>query len=222
MLKKIISGNDDRVSRLHDEKGNRINFDRFCRNAPLAVCTGIGRILFDLRPQLPWISYDAIRFFKGWLSPDKTVLEFGSGMSTIWYARRAKHVYSVEDYAPWQHKVTKMLASAGASNVKLEFRTGQEYSQFMRDGGVSMDMVMVDGSNRATCAETAIALIKNDGVIYLDNSDKHSSPTGGDTRDAENILLDFAKERGAIISYFTDFCPCEFFVQQGMLIQLED
>ena len=178
--------------------------------------------MFDLRPQLPWISYDAIRFFKRWLSPDKTVLEFGSGMSTIWYARHAKHVWSVEDYAPWHCKVTKMLASASVSNVKLEFKTGEEYSYFMRNDGVRIDMVMIDGSNRAECAETAIALIKNGGVIYLDNSDKHSSPIGGDTREAENILIHFAIKRGAIISYFTDFCPCEFFVQQGMLIQLQE
>lgn len=220
MLRKIIAGNDDRVSRLHDEKGNRVEFGRFLRNAPRAVCTGIGRKLFDSRPQLPWISYDAIRFFEGWLSTDKTVLEFGSGMSTIWYARHAAHVYSVEDYAPWQSNVAEMLTNAGIGNVTYEFRTGEEYSRFMREAGVRMDMVMIDGSVRAACAETAIALVKDAGVIYLDNSDKHSSPAGGDTRNAEKLLIDFAKKRGATIDYFTDCCPCEFFVQQGMLIKL--
>jgi len=220
MLRKMIAGDDDRISRLHDEKGNRVKFGRILRNAPQAVCTGLGRKLLDYRPQLPWISYDAIRFFEGYLSSEKTVLEFGSGMSTIWYARHAKHVYSVEDYAPWHLKVKEMLINAGVSNVTYELKTGEDYTNFMLDAGVRMDMVMIDGSVRSACAETAIFQVKDNGIIYLDNSDKHSSPSGGDTRDAENILLDFAKQRGATVTYFTDFCPCEFFVQQGMLIQL--
>jgi hypothetical protein len=36
---------------------------------------------------------------------------------------------------------------------------------------------------------------------------------------AEKVLLDFAQSKGAEVTYYTDFCPCEFFVQQGMMVK---
>jgi predicted O-methyltransferase YrrM len=90
----------------------------------------------------------------------------------------------------------------------------------MHDESHLFDLIMIDGSNRSACAANAVNLIAEGGIIYLDNSDKHSSATGGDTRQAESILLAFAKERNAEIRYCTDFCPCEFFVQEGLLVQL--
>lgn len=209
------------MSRLHDEKGHLVNFVNIFRNGPRALTSGIGRIMFDYRPQLPWISYNAISFFDHFLTKDKTILEFGSGMSTVWYAKRSKEVYSVEDYEPWYQKVCSTLEVCKQKNVVYKFKRGTNYSSYMADQGKLFDMIMIDGSDRSACAANAVKLVKHKGgVIYLDNSDKHSSLAGGDTRLAEAILLKFAKEKGASVQYFTDFCPCEFFVQEGMLVQL--
>ena len=61
----------------------------------------------------------------------------------------------------------------------------------------------------------ALSRIKDDAVVYLDNSDKH--PHGGDTRGAEDQLLAAAEDRGGRVLYFTDFAPTDLFVNQGML-----
>ncbi len=222
LIKKIVAGNDDRRSRLHDEKGNLVPLRRVLRNSPRAVFSGLGRKIFDYRPYLPWISYDAIRFLESFLNHDKTVLEYGSGMSTIWYANHVGQVFSVEDSEPWYRKALQLLKATRQENILYEFRTGVDYCAFMKDSGKRFDLIMIDGSDRAACAASALGLVKDGGIIYLDNSDKHSSNAGGDTRLAEKVLLDFAKEKGADIQYFTDFCPCEFFVQQGMLVKLPD
>ena len=38
-----------------------------------------------LEIQLPWISYGAIDFLDGYLKPDMTVYEYGSGGSTLFF-----------------------------------------------------------------------------------------------------------------------------------------
>jgi hypothetical protein len=117
VLTKLISGDNLRTSRLHDEKNNFIGWDKFFTHAPLAFSTGLLRISLDYRPELPWISYSAIQALNNFLSPNSRVLEFGSGMSTIWYAKHAGIVYSVEDYRPWYDKVSQIVKKKGLSNI---------------------------------------------------------------------------------------------------------
>lgn len=221
VFQKIFCGGPGRKSRLHDEKGNLVSINTFIRNAPVAITSGLGRKVLGKRPVLPWISYDAINVFERFLDKSKTVLEFGSGMSTTWYTQRAGEVYSVEDYEPWFQKVKLILTEQGINNIHYDLLRGDAYSGYMSKSGKKFDLIMIDGSIRSRCAENAIKLVAEGGIIYLDNSDKHSGAEGGDTRLAEEILLAFAREKNAKIQYFVDFAPCEFFVQQGMMVQFQ-
>lgn len=220
IVNKIICGGSGRKSRLHDQKGNLVSFNTFVRNAPVAVISGIGRKLFDKRPVLPWISYEAIKVFEGFLDKNKAVLEFGSGMSTTWYAQRAGDVYSAENYEPWFQKVKLLLDERNIQNIHYELLSGDNYSGYMAESGKKFDLIMIDGSIRSRCAENAIKLVAVGGIIYLDNSDNDFGPAGGDIRIAERILLEFAQEKNALVQYFVDFAPCEFFVTQGMMVSL--
>ncbi len=47
-----------------------------------------GKLPLDL--ELPWFSYAAIEFLDSWLSPPMKVCEYGSGGSTLFFARRVK------------------------------------------------------------------------------------------------------------------------------------
>lgn len=221
MLKKIISGNDMRKSRLHDEKGNFVAVNRLLSHAPRAVLTGLLRLSVDYRPAQPWISYSAISVLGKHLTRSSRVLEFGSGMSTIWYAKHAGEVFSVEDYKPWFDKISKLLMQKNIGNINYQFANDEnEYSRFMEDDRVGFDLIMVDGSHRSACIAHASKLLKPGGILYLDNSDKDSTSRGGDMRLAEEFALHFAQERKAKVSYFTDFAPTQLFVQQGLMLKL--
>lgn len=219
MFKKIIYGNR-RYTRLHDEKGNLINFNNFITHAPIAIITGIFRITFNYRPTLPWISYSSIKYLKRFLSPKKNVLEFGSGMSTLWYAKHAGHVFSVEDCKPWFNSISSIIKKNNIENIEYVYLSGHEYANYKNNSNEKYDLIMIDGKNRHECALTAINLVNKDGLIYLDNSDKHTNVENGDTKLAEMVLLNFAKLNNAEITYFTDFSPTSFFVQQGMLVKM--
>ena len=213
--------NRQRKSRLHDEKGNRIALSRLAMNGPRAAVTGIMRLAFGYRPVLPWISYDAIAALDDFLGRNSRVLEFGSGMSTLWYAWRAGQVCSVEDSPEWFSLVQQGLQAARLQNVIYRHTaTRAEYCRFMSHDEHGFDLVMVDGISRAACVSHSLSLLRPKGILYLDNSDKHSTEAGGDTRDAERLVLDAARVRGGTVTYFTDFAPTQLFVQQGMMLRL--
>jgi hypothetical protein len=221
MLKKIIAGGPTRKTRLHDEKGNLISIGRLLRNGPRAVSTGLARLVLDYRPAKPWISYDAISVLNQHLTPGSRVLEFGSGMSTIWYAARAGSVHSIDDYKPWYDKVKAGFEARGLKNVRYVFAgTPEEYCQFGLNEPQGFDLIMVDGADRDRCMETAVKVVRPGGIIYLDNSDMDSGPEGGSKRRADNLANAFAKERKATVTYFTDFAPTQLFVQQGLMVRL--
>lgn len=119
-----------------------------------------------------------------------SVFEYGSGASTLWLARRAHRVTSIEHDAQW-HKVIKSRLLA-YPNVKLRFvppdgdtqrdehyasakpnargDTFSAYVQAINDEGGEFDLIVIDGRCRSRCMEIAPLYLKSDGLIIFDNS----------------------------------------------------
>jgi predicted O-methyltransferase YrrM len=217
IINKILTGGEAHKSRFHDEKGNLIDFGGFIY-LPHCLITTIMRVGIGYRPVLPWLGYRAINFLDQLVQPDWNMLEFGSGMSTLWFAKRVHNITSIEDYQPWYDKVRSTLNKVG--NVDYQFKSGVDYFCLDNYPDESFDFILIDGSERGNCAKSALAKIKRGGYIYLDNSDKHSSKEGGDTRIAEDTLLRAVDEIGGEVTYFVDFIPTYLAVTQGMLVKL--
>lgn len=215
LLRKILAGSATRVSRFHDELGGVISAGRLIRNAPRAVFSGLARILFNKRPQVPWISYDAQADVARALSPQSRVLEFGSGMSTMWYAGRAKRVVSIEDHQGWFDLIARQVRAL--SNVDYRFAKSREaYVAAATDE--QFDLIVIDGSYRDDCARFAIEHLNGGGVIYLDNCDMGIDPLTGDVPEARRILTSFAARNGLPTREYTDFAPTQFHVQRGLWV----
>ncbi len=214
-LRKIYSGSETRKTRLHDELGAFVPLGRLLRNGPRALLTGAARLLFDWRQELPWISYDARNELARVLTPRSKVLEFGSGMSTMWYARHTASVVSIEDFRPWFDLVAPRVAKLG--NVDYHFAGNRaEYVGLAPER--LYDLIMIDGSFRDDCARFAIEHLSETGVIYLDNSDKGLDEKTGNVPEARRILLAFAAEKGLPVHEFTDFAPTQLHVQRGLWV----
>jgi len=215
ILRRLVAGSAMRRTRLHDELGQTISMGRLLRNGPRALLTGVSRLLFGRRPARPWISYDAQVVLGQFLTKDSAVLEFGSGMSTIWYGRRAGSVFSIEDDADWFAAVETLLQ--GQPNVTCRFAADRgAYTGLAPDR--AYDLIMIDGNWRLDCAEFAMAHLAPGGIIYLDNSDKGVCPDCGDVPQASRLLQDFARRGGLPLREFTDFAPTQLFVQRGLMI----
>lgn len=140
-----------------------------------------GKTPLDL--EIPWFSYAAIDFLERFVQPHMSVFEYGSGGSTLFFARRAKKVVSVEDNAKWFEWVSLRLQQKGLQNATLKFcefnfkePTGFEHSAYlhaMPDG--RFDIVVIDGSEewtqvRPICFEKAQSRVKEGGIIIVDDS----------------------------------------------------
>src|SRR5215469_11650561 len=77
-----------------------------------------GKTPLDL--ELPWFSYAAIDFLAHYLQPGMEVCEYGSGGSTIFFARRVKSVFSIEDNSQWFELVSNRLKRESLINATLK------------------------------------------------------------------------------------------------------
>jgi predicted O-methyltransferase YrrM len=134
--------------------------------------------------EIPWFSYAAIEFLEEWLQPNMAVAEYGSGGSTLFFARRVKSVLSIEDNLEWKERVTRCLQDAGLRNVEIRWRPfdfrnplGFEQSPYLRalPDDRPFDLVVIDGTEewtkvRPTCFRYAQERIREGGVIVVDDS----------------------------------------------------
>ncbi len=117
---------------------------------------------------LPWYTYPAIEYLSQLDLRDKTVFEFGSGNSSLFWAARAKQVVSIENDPAWHTEVSKRKPA----NLDLRLvQNKEDYMGSLRGEPTSFDIVVVDGSHRAACAAEAVLRLKPGGIIVLDNSD---------------------------------------------------
>jgi hypothetical protein len=218
LLNKAFTGGKTHKSRFHDEKGNLLDIEGLIY-LPHCLLTTTLRLTFGYRPVMPWLGYRAIKHLENLLQPDWKMLEYGSGMSTVWFTQRVANVISIEDNKLWYDKVSLDLKKLGVNNVDYQFKS-DNYSNLDQYPDSTFDFILIDGSQRGNCAASAVKKIKHGGYIYLDNSDKHFTDEGGDTRIAENILLNAVSKNSGTVQYFVDLIPTYLAVTQGMLVRL--
>lgn len=122
---------------------------------------------------IPWYTYPAIEFLSTIDFSDKKVFEYGGGNSTLWWAKRAKMVVTVEHSIDWYRKVEGKIGCY--NNVKLYLKESkQEYVNSIFDHYDS-DIIVIDGRWRGDCIKAIASLCveksKHDFIIILDNSD---------------------------------------------------
>jgi hypothetical protein len=220
LIKHILFGDGRRRSNFHDLRGNWIGI-RGLFYLPDVIVTTFLRKFFGLRPETPWISYRARKKIGRLIQPDGTVLEFGSGMSTLWLARRCKTLYSVEHDALWFQTVQSKLAAKNIANAHCFLREMENYADLSAFPDESFDFVLVDGAQRAACVQAVLKKLKPGGWVYLDNTDSAAMKAGSKQNSpAEDLLLEAVKHNNGSVEYFTDFAPTMFVVNQGMLVRL--
>ncbi|MDR1064507.1 MAG: class I SAM-dependent methyltransferase [Azoarcus sp.] len=135
-------------------------------------------------PDLPWLVPRAIREIEKQLKPDYVGFEWGSGRSTLWFARQVAHITSVEGRRSWFENVSKMLAQKGlAHKVKIilsEVTTEHDFKsdEIERYAGTidqfedhSFDFIVVDGHFREACLKSIGNKLRRRGILIVDNSD---------------------------------------------------
>lgn len=148
----------------------------------------------------PWFCYSAIRHLKKVVKPETRVFEYGSGGSTLFYAKHCAKVVTAEHDAEWGQLVQKTLDEQKISNVTLLSVTEQKAetpeeadqlegygSEYQHYAGSSFknyvntlldypkhefDLIIVDGRSRCAGMRTAVERIAPGGMIIVDNAER--------------------------------------------------
>lgn len=156
--------------------------------------------LFNLfYPNRPWTTPASILFFDKVLTKDMIGLEYGSGRSTQYFAKKLKKLVSIEHYEEWYYKVEKILADNNITNVEYHLIQKQDTTDRIEDTAENLlkldgteprndfynyyskvneyqdsyfDFVLIDGRSRVKCGLNAINKLKSGGIFVLDNSER--------------------------------------------------
>lgn len=114
---------------------------------------------------VPWFTFPALEYLYQLDLSDKSVFEFGSGCSTVYWDKNCKSVICVDD-----NPVFEGLKEHLSEKTKFILKT-DDYSSCILLEEQNFDIIVVDGAYRYRCAEAALSKLNSGGMIILDNSD---------------------------------------------------
>lgn len=142
----------------------------FCSKSPLEL-------------GLPWFSFAAIDFLGRFATSAMSVFEYGSGGSTLFFAKRCARVVSTEDDKGWLDLVEAAARREGLSNVAVrhhpyDFHAARDFDQSGYLNSIPDEpfhIIVVDGMERETlvrpaCFYHAEKVIQPGGVIVVDDA----------------------------------------------------
>lgn len=136
---------------------------------------------------IPWFTYPATDFLSQLDFAGCNVFEYGSGQSTLFWAKRAKNVCSTEADSDWYNKVL----SKAPANVQLQLaENAKDYAGSITYRSMLFDVIVVDGIHRYKCIDYVDSHLKNTGFIIFDNSDWYPNCCAR-LRDMGFIQLDY-------------------------------
>ena len=126
---------------------------------------------------LPWYTYAVIDFLSARSYKDRTVLEFGGGQSTLWWASRAKSVVTIDSDESWTEYVCKNTpgnVDVHYVPVDLKSRTVEPIIKILNScSSAPFDLVVIDGHLRQELVDVAFEFVKPDGAVIMDNSENY-------------------------------------------------
>jgi len=160
-----------------------------------------------VKDEVPWVTFKAKRWLESFLTPGMNVLEFGSGGSTIFIAKRVKKLVSVEHDRGWYELTKEALTKNNIHNCQyllLEPQHAPEgnykpndpygfssslypdmsFESYVKSVAAfpdeSFDLVFVDGRARPSCIFHALHKVRFGGYLMLDNSERTRYQAGKD------------------------------------------
>ncbi|KAA6330698.1 hypothetical protein EZS27_020630 [termite gut metagenome] len=163
----------------------------------------IKRNLNPLDYDRPWITFEAKNFLDSILNSKMSVFEYGAGCSTLYFSRRVKAIYSVENNKEWFESLNKYIKENRIDNVNIHLVEGistneinTTYSSLSSDyrninfedyvkvidtfPDMLFDIILVDGRARAGCIKHAVTKLKKGGYLIVDNSERKEYFRGND------------------------------------------
>lgn len=133
---------------------------------------------------VPWLTYPLIQFIEPKLSSDLSMYEYGSGNSTLWFAKFVGTIRSIEHDLEWFKKINQNMPTnvtlvhksvdqkmAYHELTYMGFQDEEQYTEDIKHNFSRYDIILVDGIYRNRAIVNASQCVTDRGVIILDNVD---------------------------------------------------
>lgn len=134
----------------------------------------------------PWFTHPFLEELKSWELEGKSVLEWGSGKGTLWWAQKTDRIVAVETDRGWWADVTGWLLEFKLDRNAAVYWTAcseGEQDLLKRIGYITAadnfsgcyDIIVVDGILRYECMQEGIELLQDNpggGKLIVDNWDQ--------------------------------------------------
>jgi len=128
---------------------------------------------------IPWLTYSFVYFIQERLKPEMSILEFGSGNSTLYWSKRVKKVESIEHDPSWYEKVKSMNLPENVNVSLKKIGDNGDYNKFLKTQETpNFSIILVDGVERVSCLKNNYTLLEDNGVMVLDNSEREEYLSG--------------------------------------------
>ena len=162
----------ERAGRFHTARGP-MGLSGWLRYPAAWLRAKTGKVL-----ERPWIVPAAIGWLRRRTRSDWSILELGSGRSTVWFARRAGRVLSFEDDEYWYGRTRDRLGELGLGNVDFRLMAIEDLpSEVEALPDDAFDLVVVDfleapTVTRIDVVKPAMKKVRPGGYLLLDDSDR--------------------------------------------------
>jgi len=118
---------------------------------------------------IPQLTFDFIEWMEEQETSDKTIVEFGSGNSTLYFSNKFKNVITYEDEPQW----IEMIKSRNIENIHINFLDYNFYKK-EPDSLKNADFILIDNNprdnnSRLYVAQALIEKINYQNTLVLDN-----------------------------------------------------
>jgi hypothetical protein len=138
---------------------------------------------------IPWMTYPFLNYLNQLNLEDRTIFEWGSGGSTLYFSRQGATVTTVDSSAEWYDYVAK----EGPDRVNQFKAERENYIQAISREKTRYDIIVIDGDSatRLDCTKLAPEFLNPKGIIVFDNSDWYPASCNM-LRDRGFTQIDFA------------------------------
>ena len=123
----------------------------------------------------PHLNVPTIAFLDRIVTKHSNILEFGSGSSTLWFAKRCKHIVSYESEKGWWDAIVEQAKTLARANIdiRLEPKYWELFETQLAES-LTFDIILIDGVEHAgareACVRKAWHYLTEGGYLILDDT----------------------------------------------------
>ena len=131
---------------------------------PRYIFNKISRLIDErINPDNPWLTPESVKILNSIIKNDDVGVEFGSGRSTKWFAKRMGYLTSIEDNQKWFSIVSDALKRENLIGSKVSYQLAKKKEAEEKWRQASSIHNKIEQGERCDACRYDVGIIRADG-----------------------------------------------------------